>query len=294
MAKRSKAKARTDGVGNPIVEGSRRVVAYLRVSSQEQVRSGLGLAAQKEQIALYAKLHGLEVAGVCRDDGVSGSKKPRKRPGLSKALEGLRAGTFTGLLVARLDRLSRSCLDVSDITEEGEKRGFAILSVNEGLDTSTASGRMFARGLANMAQFERDMIRDRTKDALLEVGKQGRLRSGKPPMGWRLVVGPDSMLTNPPIDPATGEPMRIVADDREAVREAVLGSKLHLAPEPNERRLVRRMVKLRDLGNGPRKIANELNARKRDQNPRTGEPWTHTTIWHVLRSYDHRKAQGLA
>ena len=102
------------------------------------------------------------------------------------------------------------------------------------------------------------------------------------------------MLENPPIDPATGEPMRIVADDREAVREAVLGSKPHLVPEPNERRLVRRMVKLRDLGNGPRKIANALNARRRDHNPRTGEPWTHTTVWHVLRSYDHRKAQGLA
>ena len=184
MAKRSKAKARTDGVGNPIIEGSRRVVAYLRVSSQEQVQSGLGLAAQKEQIALYAKLHGLEVAGVCRDDGVSGAKKPSKRPGLSKALEGLRAGTFDGILVARLDRLSRSCRDVADLIIESEKRGFALLSVSDLLDTSTAAGKMQVRMLASFAEYERDLISERTKAALLEVAKKGRSRSGHtPPMG---------------------------------------------------------------------------------------------------------------
>ena len=318
MAKRSKAKAKTDGVGNPIIEGSRRVVAYLRVSSQEQVQSGLGLEAQRYMIAAHAKLHGLEVAGVCRDDGVSGAKKPSKRPGLSKALEGLRAGTFDGILVARLDRLSRSCRDVAELIIESEKRGFALLSVSDLLDTSTAAGKMQVRMLASFAEYERDLISERTKAALLEVGKQGRSRSGHtPPMGWRLVAGPDSALTNPPIDPATGEPMRIVADDREAVREAVLGStpalevlpmqkparallqepqmqKPALEVEPNERRLVRRMVKLRDLGNGPRKIANALNARKRDHNPRTGKPWSHTNVWHVLRSYDRRQADGVA
>lgn len=86
-----------------------RVVGYVRVSTDEQAEGGRSLEAQREKVERYAELHGLELAGVVEDGGASA--KTLERPGLGTALGMLERGEVAGLLVTKLDRLSRSVRD---------------------------------------------------------------------------------------------------------------------------------------------------------------------------------------
>ena len=94
------------------------------------------------------------------------SAKSLDRPGITAALEELDAGTAGALMVAKLDRLSRSLLDFAGLMERARQRGWAIIALDLGVDTSTPAGEMMANVLATFAQFERRMIGQRTKDAL--------------------------------------------------------------------------------------------------------------------------------
>ncbi|MCP4807614.1 MAG: recombinase family protein, partial [Proteobacteria bacterium] len=82
------------------------VVAYLRVSTDSQAEHGVSLATQRSRVAAYADLYGLELVDVIEDGGASA--KNLDRPGLTEALAQLSAGDAKGLLVAKLDRLTRS------------------------------------------------------------------------------------------------------------------------------------------------------------------------------------------
>ena len=172
----------------------KRVAGYLRVSTLDQADSGLGLKAQEEQIRAFATVCGFQVAGMFCDAGESGTKKPSARFGLSEALAKVRSGELAGIVVAKLDRLSRSCRDVAELVLDAEAKGWDLLSVSEKLDTSTPSGKLQVRILASFAEFERDMISQRTTEALAQVAKQGRLRSPRVPFGWELAVEGDLSL----------------------------------------------------------------------------------------------------
>ena len=110
-------------------DGPKRVAGYLRVSTLEQSESGLGLQAQEEQIRAFATVCGFEVAGMFCDAGESGTKKPAARFGLSEALAKVRAGELAGIVVAKLDRLSRSCRHIADLVLDAESKGWDLLSV---------------------------------------------------------------------------------------------------------------------------------------------------------------------
>ena len=117
MARKSKASRTT-------ADGRKRVAGYLRVSTLEQTESGLGLQAQEEQIRAFATVCGFEVAGMFCDAGESGAKSPSARFGLSEALAKVRSGELAGIVVAKLDRLSRSCRDVADLVLDAEFMAF--------------------------------------------------------------------------------------------------------------------------------------------------------------------------
>ena len=87
-----------------------RAIGYLRVSTEEQANSGLGLEAQEKRVRQYAELYELELVDVIVDAGASG--KTLERAGLARALEVLDRGDAGALLVAKLDRLTRSVLDL--------------------------------------------------------------------------------------------------------------------------------------------------------------------------------------
>jgi DNA invertase Pin-like site-specific DNA recombinase len=148
------------------------VVGYIKVSTSEQADSGAGLEAQRAAINSGAERRGWELVHVFEDAGASG-KSMNGRGGLQRALEAVEAGTAEGLVVAKLDRLSRSLLDFAALMERARKRGWNLIALDLGVDTSTPSGEMMASVLATFTQFERRLIGQRTKDALAVKRAQG-------------------------------------------------------------------------------------------------------------------------
>ena len=148
------------------------VVGYIRVSTSEQADSGAGLEAQRAAIRSEAERRGWQLVHVFEDAGASG-KSLNGRRGLQRALEAIEAGTAEGLVVAKLDRLSRSLLDFAALMERARKGGWNLIALDLGVDTSTPAGEMMASVLATFAQFERRLIGQRTKDALAIKRAQG-------------------------------------------------------------------------------------------------------------------------
>ncbi len=101
------------------------------------------------------------------------------RPGLQEALQAVERGDAQALVVAKLDRLSRSLLDFASLIDRGRKRGWSLVALDLGVDTSTPSGEMMASVLATFAQFERRLIGQRTRDALAVKRAQG-VQLGQP------------------------------------------------------------------------------------------------------------------
>lgn len=154
------------------------VIGYVRVSTTEQADSGAGLEAQRSAIAAEAARRGWRLLRIFEDAAASG-KSLNGRPGLAAALETVEQGQAEALLVAKLDRLSRSLLDFAGLMERARKRGWSLVALDLGVDTSTPSGELMANVLATFAQFERRLIGQRTRDALAVKREQG-VRLGRP------------------------------------------------------------------------------------------------------------------
>jgi DNA invertase Pin-like site-specific DNA recombinase len=150
------------------------VIGYTRVSTEEQARSGYGLAAQFDAIAAEAKRRGWQVEWI--ED--AHSAKSTKRPGLAYARERLKAGQAEGLVVSRLDRLSRSMLDFTTLIKSAEDEGWALVVLDPGLDFTNPAGRLAAHIIAAFAQYERDLISQRTKEGLAVARANGKRLGG--------------------------------------------------------------------------------------------------------------------
>ena len=148
------------------------MVGYIRVSTDEQTSSGLGLDAQRAAIVAECERRGWVLADVYEDAGASG-KSMSGRPALQDALQAVRSHRAGALVVAKLDRLSRSLLDFSTLMVDSQKEGWALVILDLGVDTTTPSGEMIANVMATFAQFERRLIGQRTKDALAMKIKEG-------------------------------------------------------------------------------------------------------------------------
>ena len=148
------------------------VIGYTRVSTAEQALSGLGLGAQERAIRDSCERRRWELVDVVRDEGASG--KDLERPGLRRALERIAAGKADGLVVSKLDRLSRSVVDFGHLLEWFEVAGATLAALDLGVDTSTPQGKLVANVLAAVAEWERDTIAQRTKDGLAAARADGR------------------------------------------------------------------------------------------------------------------------
>jgi DNA invertase Pin-like site-specific DNA recombinase len=157
--------------------GSPRVVAYLRVSTEEQGSHGTGIDAQR--VALEAELgrRGWSDVAWVFDPGYSA--KDLARPGIQNALAMLSEGRADVLMVSKLDRLSRSLLDFASLMERCDREGWSLVALDLGVDTTTPQGEMMAGVLAVFAQFERRLIKERTKVGLAVRKAQG-VRIGRP------------------------------------------------------------------------------------------------------------------
>jgi len=160
-----------------MVEGMK-VVGYCRVSSSEQADSGLGLAAQRSAIEQECDRKGWQLVSVFTDAAASG-KSLNGRPALQEALGAVESGAAGGLVVSKLDRLSRSLLDFASLMERSKRNGWHLVALDLALDTSTPSGELMANVLMTFSQFERRLIGQRTKDALAVKKAQG-IQLGRP------------------------------------------------------------------------------------------------------------------
>lgn len=153
-----------------------RALGYVRVSTDEQVDSGLGLDAQRRTLRAEAHRRGWLLELVVEEGR---SAKDLNRPALAGALAQLDKRQADVLVVAKLDRLSRSVADFGGLLDRAGKRGWSVVCLDLGVDTTTPVGEFTANVVASASQYERRLIGQRTRDALAERKAQG-VRLGRP------------------------------------------------------------------------------------------------------------------
>lgn len=203
---------------------------YLRVSTEEQANSGAGLAAQRIACEARARAAGADEVSVFVDEGVSGSTPVADRTGLTACLEALGSGDL--LIVAKRDRIARDYMVAGWVDLECARRGARVVSAaGEGTDSDDPMSRVMRVIVDAFAQYERDMIRARTKAALGAKRKAGEKTGGSVPFGFRVVC----------VEKGTDGSVRKILD-----------------PDPTEQAAIRRMVELRRAGTGLRAISDIL------------------------------------
>ena len=173
---------------------------YVRVS-QVRGRAGerfISPLEQRAQIEGWARLHGALVGEVFEELDESGARADR--PLLERALARVEAGTSQGLVVARLDRFGRSLIDGLAAIERIQRAGGTFVSVSDGFDLRTETGRLIMRIMLAMGEWQLDRIRSSWDSARARAVKRGVHCSPKPPTGYRR--GPSGRLVVHPEDGA--------------------------------------------------------------------------------------------
>src|SRR5262249_29644141 len=145
-------------------------------------------------------------------------------PGIQEALRALERGEASALVVAKLDRLSRSMLDFSKLMANATREHWALVALDVAVDTSTPSGEVMANMLATFAQFERGIMSQRTKEAPA-VEKASGARVGRPP------TLPQAVVRRIQRQRARGDTLAKIADDlnEEGVPTAQGGARWYAA-----------------------------------------------------------------
>jgi len=174
---------------------STKAVGYIRVSTDKQTEHGVSLEAQQAKLTAYAQLYDLELVDVIIDAGVSA--KTLERPGLQRALGMLRKGQANALLVAKLDRLTRSVKDLGTLVEDYfSSDKITLLSVADNIDTRTAAGRLVLNVLGSVAQWERETIGERTAEAMAHKREQGERTSLHAPYGFQIAADGKTLVAD--------------------------------------------------------------------------------------------------
>ena len=159
-------------------------IGYIRVSTRDQAESGASLESQRTKIEAYAVLHDLELVEVIEDAGFSA--KSLDRPGMAELLRLIRGRKVGVVIIAKLDRITRSVRDLGELIDLFQRSGVEFASVADHIDTSTASGRLVLNVMGSVSQWEREAIGERTSEALAVMRSNGRRISRHAPYGYRL------------------------------------------------------------------------------------------------------------
>lgn len=162
-------------------------IIYRRVSTAEQAASGAGLDAQFATTKAEATRRGWTIIDTYTDEGLSGSLDVDARPGLAAAVNAIESGKASILLVAKSDRLARSLHALTGLMLRADKAGWSLAAADGSIDTSTPAGRFQTQIMGGVAELERAMISQRTKDALA-AKKAAGVRLGRPSALSRDVV----------------------------------------------------------------------------------------------------------
>lgn len=219
-----------------------KAIGYIRVSTEEQAKEGVSLENQHDKITAYCALNDLELIEVVEDRGISA--KNLHREGIQKIITLIKKHSIDAVVVYKLDRLSRSVRDIIDLVELFEKNNIAFHAIVDHIDTKTATGRFFLNIMASLSQMERELIGERTKDALQMKIVKGE-RAGQIPYGYTLSDDGRSLVIN-----------------------------------ENEQKAIIYIKALHNQGYSNRAICKELE--KEGYCP-TGKQWHHQTIQNILK-----------
>ena len=215
-------------------------IGYARVSTAGQAEEGVSLAAQEERIKAWCLAHAYGLSAVEVDAGLSGGRADN-RPALQRALDAVCQGKGV-LIVYSLSRLARSTRDAIDIMERLHDAGADLVSLTENIDTTTAMGKLFFRLMAALAEFERDIISERTSMAMAHKRGRGEYTGGEAPYGFRVVDG-------------------MVVEDAD------------------EQRVIRLIRSLHENGHNPATIARDLNSTSM---PGRGDVWHAKSVRRII------------
>lgn len=164
-----------------------KVAIYIRVSTKKQVEEGYSLEAQKEKLIKLCETNGYIVYKIYSDEGKSG--KNTKRPAYQEMMQDMRDGLFNKIIVTKLDRISRSLIDLELLIQELQKNGCSFETASEKIDLDSSIGVMFVRLLGIFAQFERERITERINDTFDSMINEGKAVSGCQPFGYKVDNG---------------------------------------------------------------------------------------------------------
>jgi site-specific DNA recombinase len=157
---------------------------YIRVSTQDQAQHGFSLDAQEESLMGYAKALGYEVVKIYKDEGKSA--KNLNRPEMQNLLKDAEARKFQAIFIYKLDRFSRSLKDLILTIDKLKEWGIDFVSLQDKIETASASGKLMFQIIGAFAEFERNIIGDRTTFGMEKKAKEGGFIT-KAPLGYKLV-----------------------------------------------------------------------------------------------------------
>ncbi|WP_044736366.1 recombinase family protein [Geobacillus kaustophilus] len=160
-----------------------KVAIYVRVSTEEQAKEGFSIPAQRERLRAFCTSQGWEIVQEYIEEGWSA--KDLERPQMQRLLKDIKKGNIDIVLVYRLDRLTRSVLDLYLLLQTFEKYNVAFRSATEVYDTSTAMGRLFITLVAALAQWERENLAERVKFGIEQMIDEGKKPGGHSPYGYK-------------------------------------------------------------------------------------------------------------
>lgn len=157
-------------------------IIYIRVSTDEQAKHGYSIAAQKEKLEAFCLSQGWDIVRIYIDDGYSA--KDLNRPNFNLMMDEIKKDNINVLLVYRLDRLTRSVLDLYEILEILAEHDCKFRSATEVYDTTNAMGKLFITLVAAIAQWERENLAERVRMGMEKKTKMGKWKGGKAPYGY--------------------------------------------------------------------------------------------------------------
>jgi site-specific DNA recombinase len=160
-----------------------KTIGYARVSTAGQAQEGISLGNQIKKIQSYCALNDLELVDIVVDEGLS-AKSLKGRPQAQRLIERAKQEKLS-VVVYKLDRMFRNTIESISTIQGLEKSGVTFHSINEKLDTSSAMGKFFTTMISAMAELERNVISERTRDALQAKKALGE-RVGNIAFGYRL------------------------------------------------------------------------------------------------------------
>jgi site-specific DNA recombinase len=170
-----------------MVTYKKKVIGYVRVSTEEQVKHGTSIETQIERITAYCVAMNWELIEIVIEPGESGGSM-EKRPKFQAMRERIGKGEFDAILAVKLDRITRNMYDlVRFFNEDLKANDCHLILMDEGINTDSEGGKLLIYFMGIIAELERDRIRDRTMGGITYRAKQGKHASGNVPTGYKSV-----------------------------------------------------------------------------------------------------------